>query len=759
MSAALHPHHNLPAPTAAFVGREADLANLARLLHEEDARLITILAPGGMGKTRLALEFAHAQVDRFADGVGFVELASVHTRQHVVTSIIHALALEFHSSIDLLEQLLQCISDRSMLLILDNFEQLLFATSLITELLRATPGLKIVVTSQQRLNLSAETVYPIGGLDTGVSLAEDARIQAAAIELFIHSARRVQPDLQLSAENVERIAWICQAVEGMPLAIVLAASWAGVLSLDEIGAEIVASLDFLSAELGDLPRRQWSIRAVLETAWQRMSEPEQRAFMKLSVFRGGFTRDAAQTVAGAGLAMLRALVNSSLVSRDSAGRYIVHELPRKYALERLVNTGHYGAAARAHAHYFLDLAMEGKNALIGPDQNLWLDRLTAEQANFRCAFEWAFSGADIELGVYLAGALALFWRRRAHYLEATSIGERALSLLGDGSAQARLALHVMLGSTYEPLAQYESSIRHFETGLQIAESIGDHESASYALQGLSRVAWRQGNYECAERCAAHSLQIAETSGDDRSVARALYQLGLIASHRGELARARDYYDRSLATNEAIDNQLGIANTLVELGWVATSEGRYGEANRYLARALENAEASGFRMDIAASLNTLGWTSEAQGNDAAALAYYFRAASIYKAIGLRTGLANTLVNIAFVRMRQGDADTTRENLLQALRIAHENGDVPVVLETLIGFARYEFQTGHIEECVRLVAFADDQHALNTGVRKTRLVPLLADLKQCLSPDGLADALARAETLGIDCVIEQLLGSSV
>ncbi len=205
--------------------------------------------------------------------------------------------------------------------------------------------------------------------------------------------------------------------------------------------------------------------------------------------------------------------------------------------------------------------------------------------------------------------------------------------------------------------------------------------------------------------------------------------------------------------------MGIANTLVELGWVATSEGRYGEANRYLARALENAEASGFRMDIAASLNTLGWTSEAQGNDAAALAYYLRAASIYKAIGLRTGLANTLVNIAFVRMRQGDADTARENLLQALRIAHENGDVPVVLETLIGFARYEFQTGHIEECVRLVAFADDQHALNTGVRKTRLVPLLADLKQCLSPDGLADALARAETLGIDCVIEQLLGSSV
>ena len=254
---------------------------------------------------------------------------------------------------------------------------------------------------------------------------------------------------------MQQVAWICRALEGMPLAIVLAASWVEILSLQEIGAEIVRSLDFLSAELGDLPHRQWSVRAVLETAWQRLTPREQSIFMQLSIFQGGFTRDAAQAVAGADLAVLKSLVNGSLVSREAHGRYVIHELLCKYAHEQLERTGQFSAVAQAHAAYYLALAEQGNRALAGPDLRIWLDRLDAECDNFRAVFEWSLSGADIELGAQLAGALALYWRRRAHYLEATSTGERALALVGDESAEAHLALHLMLGSIYEPLADYE----------------------------------------------------------------------------------------------------------------------------------------------------------------------------------------------------------------------------------------------------------------------------------------------------------------
>ena len=350
---------------------------------------------------------------------------------------------------------------------------------------------------------------------------------------------------------------------------------------------------------------------MLETAWQRLTDREQSIFMKLSIFQGGFTRDAAQAVAGADLADLKSLVNGSLVSRDIQGRYVIHELLRKYAQEQLERTGQYSAAVRNHAEYFLALARDGDRALTGPDLGIWLNRLEAERDNFRGAFEWSLSGADIELGAHLAGALALYWRRRAHYLEATSTGERALNLLGDDSSEARLALHLMLGSIYEPLAEYESSTRHYEAGLQIAASAHEMIGTAFALHGLSRVAWRQGQYALAEKHAANSLQAAESTGDNRSIARALHQLGLLASHQGEYARAQDYYNRSLALSQAIGNQMGVANTFVELGWIASSQGDYDRARDYLTRSLAISEGLGFRMDIAASLNTLGWTAEAQ----------------------------------------------------------------------------------------------------------------------------------------------------
>ena len=357
-----------------FVGREIELSSLQELFNQGATRLVTIVAPGGMGKTRLAIEIAHRHLHDFPDGVWFVELAPIQAPEHIATAIIDTLALEFHGSTDVWQQLLRYLQDKTMMLLLDSYEHLLPAASLVTEILQAAPGLSVIITSQQRLSLNAETVCPIGGLALAAGEGKDETPTSEAIELFTRTARRLRPDLEWSSDDVQQVAWICQAVEGMPLAIVLAASWIEVLSLPEIAAEIVRSLDFLSAELADLPRRHWSIRAVFETTWQRLNAREQAIFMKLSIFRGGFTRDAAQAVAGANLLVLKSLVGRYLVNRNSEGRYVIHELLRKYALEQLERGGRYDAAIRRHAKYYLALAQEGNLALTGPDQEIWLNR-------------------------------------------------------------------------------------------------------------------------------------------------------------------------------------------------------------------------------------------------------------------------------------------------------------------------------------------------------------------------------------------------
>ena len=372
--------------------------------------------------------------------------------------------------------------------------------------------------------------------------------------------------------------------------------------------------------------------------------------------------------------------------------------------------------------------------------------------------DWSLSGADMELGAHLAGALASYWLRRAHYLEATSVGERALSLLGDKPAQARLALHLMLGSIYEPLAQYELSTRHYEAGLQIARAEHVLLGLAFALHGLSRVAWRQGRYAVAGEYAACSLQAAETAGDSHSIARALHQLGLVTSHQGEHRRAHDYYIRSLTLSQALGNQRGMANTLVELGWIASSQGDYARAHGYLTRSLAISEALGSRMDIAASFNTLGWTAEAQGDDAGARDYYGRALVIYESTGVRTGLANTLANLIFVLLRQGDVNAADQNLHKALSMAHENGDLPVALEILIGYAWFYFETDHVQDSVQLAALVFHHSALNSQVRKSRLDPLLAKLEQTLLPDCLAAALVEGESLELDTAIQELLAGA-
>jgi predicted ATPase/DNA-binding CsgD family transcriptional regulator len=294
----LFPTHNLPAQTTRFVGRETELTELALLLRNPDVRLTTILAPGGMGKSRLALEMGTRALADFSNGVFFVALAPLRDPEHIINAIADSTGFQFmNDQREPKQQILDFLSNKNMLLILDNFEHLLGGASLITHILQAAPNVQVVVTSRERLNLRAETIYTVRGMRCAGETLNDCD----AIRLFVESAHQIRPDFELTENNRRNVTRICDLVEGMPLAIVLAAAWVEVLSLEEIADEISQSIDFLAAEMRDVPRRQWSIRAVFDPTWKRMTEKERDAFMRFSVFRGGATRKATQHVTGADL--------------------------------------------------------------------------------------------------------------------------------------------------------------------------------------------------------------------------------------------------------------------------------------------------------------------------------------------------------------------------------------------------------------------------------------------------------------------------
>ncbi len=385
------PKHNLPAQTTPFVGREAELTEIARLVADPNVRLITIVAPGGMGKTRLSLVAGEHELEHFAQGVFFVELAPLSDMTSMVSAIAEATGYQFQADgRDTKQQMLDFLSQKQMLLILDNYEHLIAAAGLTTDILKAAPQVKLIATSRQRLNQTGETIFNLEGMDFPAWETPADALEYAAVKLFMQSAKRVQPQFELTAANMNSVARICKQVQGMPLGIVLAAAWLALLSPEEIAAESAQSYDFLESETGDLPERQRSMRAVFEYSWNLMSDAEKEVFAKLAVFRGGFTREAAEAVAGANLRVLMALVNKSLLRRHAeSGRYEIHELLRQYGEGRASTN----ESRVAHSHYYLALLADLGEQLRDQRQITAAREMRLEFENITKAWEWGVQQA------------------------------------------------------------------------------------------------------------------------------------------------------------------------------------------------------------------------------------------------------------------------------------------------------------------------------------------------------------------------------
>jgi DNA-binding SARP family transcriptional activator/predicted ATPase len=564
------PKYHLQAPLTPFVGREVELAGLEKLLSDPQIRLVTIHGPGGVGKTCLALECAAQQFGRFVEGVRFVALMTPNTIDSVVSAIADAFNFTFSPTRDNKQQLLNYLrgmNAQNVLLVLDNFEHGTDSALLITEILSAAPAVKILVTSREKLNLSSEVVFKLGGMKVPKWDTFEEAIQYDAVRLFIQSARRVQPGFELKAEDLAQVLRICRRVLGMPLGIVLAAAWVEMLSLQEIADEIDQNLDFLEADIRDMPERHRSIRAVFESAWDRLSDTERDVFMKLSVFRGGVKRQIAQYVTRASLNTLTALVNKSLLLRDpDSGRYEVHELLRQYAEEKLEEAGLAGTARDIHSHYYLSLLCQRGDDLKGHRQYEAMKEIEADFENVRAAWSWAVQkngGAIINLSL---DSLFLFCSMRGFFEPGAELLRQGQNQFAPKPEEKPQLLWARILVRRELLLDPHHDIRvEIERCLAIARQYGDPAETAFCLTALGYALSSVGDYTGAIPIFEESLSHYRVLNDLFYMGRVLSDIGLFYGVLGQRDRSAECFQQALDLQREIGDEVGATHLVIRNG--------------------------------------------------------------------------------------------------------------------------------------------------------------------------------------------------
>jgi predicted ATPase/predicted Ser/Thr protein kinase len=672
--------HNLPAQTTPFVGRETELAELARLLADPAVRLVTILGSGGMGKTRLALQTAEGQLSHFSHGVYFVSLAPLTSAENIVPTIAEALNFSFYEGdTSPQRQLLDYLRQKTMLLILDNFEHLLKGVGLVTDILQAAPSVKLIATSRERLKLQDEQLFQITGIDFPDWETPDDALEYSAVRLFLQSARRVQPGFELSSDDMTYVTRICRLVQGMPLGILLAAAWIEMLSPQEIVSEISQSPDFLETDWQDVPERQQSMRAVFDYSWRLLTEREQEVFQALSVFRGGFTREAAQEVTGFSLRELMALANKSLLHRTRTGRYEMHELLRQYGAEKLDQSPAASEAAHdRHCAYYCAALQQWATDLKGSLQQTALIEMDAEIENARAAWNWAIEQEQIELIDQAIEGLCRFcdWRGRGQ--EGEAVCRMAVKKLESTKFSERQRVWVRTlawqGVFCHELGRTRLASRLLKqclallTGPELADQNTRAEKAFVLLQLGGIVA--ESDREKAGRLFNESLILFRTLEDHWGIANTLYSLGTIAVASGRHSEAKQFFEESLAVGQELGDQRMIADSVEGLGTVAYAQGEFEEAESLRRKVVALCREIGWQAGIAPGFYNLGVTHHWSGKFAEAHSLIEKSVAIYNDLGYRSALAFGITSLGFPELHRGQYEDARAQARKGLSLAQE-----------------------------------------------------------------------------------------
>jgi predicted ATPase/DNA-binding SARP family transcriptional activator len=643
------PRLALPASATSLIGRDEERRELAALIADPSCRLLSLLGPGGIGKTRLALQIAADVGASFADGVCWVALAGLPAAEQLPDALAQALGCAPKGGGDLRAALRDWLQPRQLLLLVDSFEHLLDGAWLLDELLAAAPRLTIVATSRERLQLQREWLYDLGGLPFPLDDDED-RPATPAVQLFMERARQVRRVSALPADERRAALRIARSTEGMPLALELAAAASRDRAFVAIAEALARNIDLLRTSVRDVPERHRSVRAAIDHSWQLLDPPQRHALALLSLFRGGFTLEAAAQVAGADEGLLASLQDKSLL-RWADGRYDIHELVRQFAYSQLVESGVAEAGHRAHLGSMAELAELAEPELLGAEQAPWLERLEIEHANFRAALRWAIDGGEPEGAARIAGSLWRFWWMRGHLAEGRRWLDEILARPGQVAPPVLARAERGAGSLANQQGDYQSARDHHSVALELERQLGNRRGLANQLGSLARVETNLRNYGRARALIEEGLQIHRELGNEVGFALLTDALAGVAYNEGDSAQAARLYAEALALHRARGDRHSIAIGLHNLSDLAFERGDLRQALAGARECLTLFRELGHKLGVGAALHLIAAVARVEGDYAQAAAAEREALELYYGIGNWRIVAVCLVGAAAIAAGQ------------------------------------------------------------------------------------------------------------